>query len=73
MSIVEDMDNTSIRLFGNTAVVNPKAHSQFKLPTGNVVEYDVQRIEVLVKVNDQWIMVSGQGTQVIPMPKAAGL
>ena len=62
----EDISNSSIRIYDNTAIINRRIHSQFKLPTGNVLEYDVQRIEVLVKNEDGWKMVSGQGTQVKP-------
>jgi ketosteroid isomerase-like protein len=61
----EGIDDAAFRFYGDTAVVNRRAHSQFKLPTGNVVEYDVQRLEVLLKSDNQWQLVSGQGTQVM--------
>ncbi|MEI9807443.1 MAG: nuclear transport factor 2 family protein [Bacteroidota bacterium] len=63
----EDINTTSIRLYDNTAVVNRRVHSQFKLPTGNVLDYDVQRLEVFIKNGSEWVMVSGQGTQVSPL------
>jgi len=67
-SIIEDdINEDSIRFYNDTAVVNRRAHTHFKLPGGNIIEYDVQRIEVLVKINYQWVVVSGQGTQVMPM------
>ncbi|HEV7735850.1 MAG TPA: nuclear transport factor 2 family protein [Chlamydiales bacterium] len=67
----EDLDAAAIRCYGNTAVVNRRVHSQFKLPTGNVLEYDVQRLEVLLKSNDEWKLISGQGTQVIQLARPA--
>ncbi|HEX5025093.1 MAG TPA: nuclear transport factor 2 family protein [Agriterribacter sp.] len=68
ISLTEDHINaSSIRLYNDTAVVNRRVHAHFKLPAGNIIEYDVQRIEVLVKISDRWVMVSGQGTQVMPM------
>ncbi|HTD94469.1 MAG TPA: nuclear transport factor 2 family protein [Chitinophagaceae bacterium] len=65
----EGIDATAIRFYGNTAVVNRRAHSQFKLPAGNLVEYDVQRLEVLLKANNEWQLVSGQGTQVMQLAR----
>ena len=63
----EDIRDSSIRIYDHTAIINRRIHSQFKLPTGNVLEYDVQRIEVFVKNENGWKMVSGQGTQVKPL------
>ena len=65
-----NIEDASIRLYDNTAVVNRRVHSHFKPPVGDVVEYDVQRIEVLVKVNGEWKMASGQGTQVVAVRRA---
>lgn len=62
-----DIDKTSIRIYNDSAVINRRVHSRFKLPTGNILEYDVQRIEVFVHKNYEWLVVSGQGTQVIPL------
>jgi hypothetical protein len=62
-----DMNATTIRIYNDTAVVNRRVHSRFKLPTGKILDYDVQRIEVLIQQNNEWLMVSGQGTQVIPL------
>jgi hypothetical protein len=61
-----DINKSSIRIYHNTAVVNRRVHSTFKLPTGKILDYDVQRIEVFVQQNNEWLMASGQGTQVIP-------
>ncbi|HLA59627.1 MAG TPA: nuclear transport factor 2 family protein [Puia sp.] len=63
----DDMNATTIRIYNDTAVINRRVHSRFKLPTGKILDYDVQRIEVLVQQNNEWRMVSGQGTQVIPL------
>jgi hypothetical protein len=63
----EDITQAAIRFYGNTAVINRRVHTQFKLPTGNVLDYDVQRTEVLVKENQVWQLVSGQGTRIIPI------
>ena len=60
---------TAIRFYHDTAVVNRRTHAQFKLPTGDIMEYDVQRIEVLVKKDKEWKVVSGQGTKIIPVPQ----
>jgi hypothetical protein len=57
-----DIDTSVVRFYNNTAVVNRRVHAQFKLPVGNVIAYDVQRIEVFVKRENEWQMVSGQGT-----------
>ena len=48
-------------------IINRMAHGHFKLQDGNIIEYDVKRIEVLAKVNDKWLLVSRQGTQVAPV------
>jgi hypothetical protein len=64
----QDMEASDIRMYNDTAVINRKVHSHFKLPTGLLLEYDVQRIEVFVKQNNKWLMVSGQGTKVLPPP-----
>ena len=63
----EDISKASIRFYNNTAVVNRRVHSQFKLPTGNIIDYDVQRIEVFIKTSGEWKLVSGHGTQVKPL------
>ena len=58
----QDINTSSIQFYGNTAIINRRVHSQFKLPVGNIIEYDVQRIEVFVKSEGEWKLVSGQGT-----------
>jgi hypothetical protein len=65
----EEMNAASIRLYHNSAVVNRRVHAHFKSPAGNLTEYDVQRIEVLLKIDHEWKLVSGQGTQVMPVNK----
>ena len=62
----EDINDSAVRFYNNTAVVNRRVHSQFKLPVGNLIEYDVQRIEVFVKRENEWQMVSGQGNDSKP-------
>ena len=57
-----DTDTSAVRFYDNTAVVNRRVHAQFKLPAGNIIAYDVQRMEVFVKKENEWQMVSGQGT-----------
>ena len=64
-----DKNATAIRFYNDTAVINRRVRSQFKLPTGDIMEYDVQRIEVVVKKNNEWKIASGQGTKVIPIPQ----
>lgn len=66
----QDMEASNIRLYNDTAVINRRVHSQFKIPNGELLEYDVQRIEVFAKINDEWQLVSGQGTKVIPVNKS---
>jgi len=63
----DDLITTAIRIYDETAVINRRVHSRFKLPAGNILDYDVQRIEVFVRQNNEWLIVSGQGTQVIPV------
>jgi len=63
----DDLITTAIRIYDETAVINRRVHSRFKLPAGNILDYDVQRIEVFVRHNNEWLIVSGQGTQVIPV------
>jgi hypothetical protein len=63
----EDINTTSMRFYDDTAVVNRRVHAQFKLPTGELLDYDLQRIEVFVKNHNEWQMVSGQGTKIIPV------
>ena len=64
-----DMMAASIRFYGNTAIVNRRVSVQRKDPTGTMIDATIQRIEVLIKENNQWIFASGQGTQVVAVPK----
>jgi hypothetical protein len=60
----QNQDSASIRIFGNTAIVNRRVHAQLRLPNGSTPDFDVQRMEVCVKQNGNWFIASGQGTQV---------
>ena len=48
-----DINKSSIRIYLNTAVINRRVHSTFKLPTGKILDYDVQRIEVFVQRSEE--------------------
>ncbi len=56
----------TVRVFGDTAVVNRRVHARLRFPDGAEREFDVQRIEVFVGVNGAWTLASGQGTEVNP-------
>lgn len=56
----------AIRVFGDSAVVNRRVRARFRFPDGSERQFDVQRIEILVKVNGVWLLASGQGTEVNP-------
>ena len=60
-----DKDKTSIRLYGNSAVVNRRVHVSKKGPDGSLRSFDVQRIEVCIQQQGKWYIVAGQGTEVI--------
>lgn len=53
-----------IRTYGDVGIVNRKVHATLKRPDGSLVEFDVQRIEVCVRNNNTWQLVSGQGTEI---------
>ena len=59
-----DKDKTSVRIYGNSAIVNRRVHVSKKAPDGSVNSYDVQRIEVCIKLLGKWQIAAGQGTQV---------
>jgi hypothetical protein len=67
----KDDHDTTLRFFGNSAVINRRIHAQYQLPTGIVLEYDVQRTEMFVMEDQEWKMINGQGTRVIPVLQAA--
>jgi hypothetical protein len=58
-------DRTSVRLYGNSAVVNRRVHVSKKATDGSVKSFDVQRIEICILKEGKWYIVSGQGTEVI--------
>ncbi len=60
-----DKDKTSIRLYGNSAVVNRRVHVSKKGPDGSLRSFDVQRIEVCIQQKGRWYIAAGQGTEVI--------
>ncbi len=60
-----DKDRTSVRLYGNSAVVNRRVHVSKKAPDGSLRSYDVQRIETCIQRKGRWYISTGQGTEVI--------
>lgn len=56
----------TIRVFGDTAVVNRRVHARLRFPDGAERQFDVQRIEVFVRADGAWALASGQGTEVNP-------
>ena len=60
-----DKDKTSVRLYGNSAVVNRRIHVSKKAPDGSLRSFDVQRIEVCIQQKGRWYIAAGQGTEVI--------
>jgi hypothetical protein len=63
------MDNAIIRIYGNTAIVNRPVKVQRKEADGKLVDVTIQRIEVLIKENGEWLLASGQGSQLSNLPK----
>jgi hypothetical protein len=63
-SIKEKPDGASIRIYGNTAIVNRRVEVVRVGPDGSGKELSVQRIEVCVLLNGKWYVASGQGTEV---------
>jgi hypothetical protein len=60
-----DKDRTSVRLYGNSAIVNRRVNVSKKAPDGSVRNFDVQRIEVCIQQHGNWYIAAGQGTEVI--------
>jgi hypothetical protein len=59
-----EMQDATIRFYGNTSIINRRVAAQRKGPEGQVADLTVQRIEVCVKEKGKWIIAGGQGTQV---------
>lgn len=55
----------SVRLYGNTAVVNRRLNVTKKNKQGLLRNFDVQRTEVLVQLKGVWYLATGQGTEVL--------
>jgi ketosteroid isomerase-like protein len=53
-----------VRIVGDGAVVNRRVHARLRAADGSEREFDVQRIEVFVRVDGLWRLASGQGTEV---------
>ncbi len=60
-----DKARTSIRIYGNSAIVNRRVHVSKKAPDGTMRSFDVQRIEVCIQKQGKWYIAAGQGTEVI--------
>ena len=60
-----DKSRTSIRIYGNSAIVNRRVHVSKKAPDGTMRSFDVQRIEVCIQKQGKWYIAAGQGTEVI--------
>lgn len=60
----KDKEKTSVRFYGNSAIVNRLVHVSQKSPDGFVRSFDVQRIEVCVQQQGRWYIASAQGTEV---------
>jgi hypothetical protein len=63
-----NMNSASIRIYGETAIINRVVDVQRKEHDGTVADVKVQRIEVFLKEQDSWKVTAGQGTQVINLP-----
>jgi hypothetical protein len=62
-----NINDSIIRIYGNTAIVNRQTLFQRKDPGGGQVM--IRRIEVLIKEADQWLIISGQGTEINAVPR----
>jgi hypothetical protein len=65
-----DINAATIRVYGNTAIVNRKIHDDIKLSDGSRPEFDVQRIECCIKQNGKWQIASSQATVINPAQQA---
>jgi hypothetical protein len=59
-----EMQDATVRFYGNTSIVNRKVAAQRKGPDGMMTDLVVQRIEVCIMEKGKWIIAAGQGTQV---------
>lgn len=59
-----DKAKTSVRLYGNSAIVNRRVHVSKKATDGTMRSFDVQRIEVCIQKQGKWYIAAGQGTEV---------
>ena len=64
----QDINSAYIRVYGNTAIINRRVHARIKFPDGSSPEFDMQRLEVFIRLNGNWLLASGQGTVVNPDP-----
>lgn len=64
----QDIEKATIRIFGDAAIVNRVVHARRVEASGAAIEYDVRRIEVLIRADGVWRVASGQGTQIVPPP-----
>ena len=64
----QDINSAYIRVYGNTAIINRRVHARIKFPDGTSPEFDMQRLEVFIRQNGNWLLASAQGTVVNPDP-----
>ena len=64
----QDINSAFIRIYGNSAIIHRRVHARIKFSDGNFSEFDVQRLEVCIRQNGNWLIASGQGTVVNPSP-----
>src|SRR5664279_5087781 len=57
-----DKAKTSVRLYGNSAIVNRRVHVSKKAPDGSLRSFDVQRIEVCIQQKGRCYIASCQCT-----------
>ncbi len=61
----EPLEKTNIRIYNTTAIVNRRVSVVRIWPDGQKENLTVQRIEVCVKIKNEWKVASGQGTKVM--------
>ena len=61
----QDIKNTTIRIMGNTAIVNRSITGHFRMPAANITPCTLQKSEVLVRLKGEWLLISSQETKVL--------
>lgn len=68
----QDIKNTMIRIMGNTAIVNRNIRGHFRLPTGDINACTLQKLEVLVRLKRDWLLISSQETKQLTTSDLSG-